>query len=431
MRKVALGTSLMVAALMSSTASGQVLFEENFDTDVSASWNVNLGPTDFVADFTFDYSTIGIPEAPNSTGTTATTGVKMYANEIFATFGGGSISPTGLDLSAHSDYVMTYDFWHNFHGPAPGGGSGTTQLSYAGVLTAGTSAQYPGTADGIYFAQTLDGGSGADWRVYASPRQYSLQALDTTNGTYVYEASVGGTDATSRNASNPYYFDRTAGTGALPGQSIPAAQTAIAEAFPSDPLPVGDQTGTAQDGTTAFSWAEGRIEKNGDVVTWYVNGLLIATVDVGGAEFDAAQTYEEPTGSGTFVPGVPTAGHNILLGHSDTNGGSSTDLHFADLTFSLYDNIKVEVLSTAIPGDLDGDGFVGLLDLDIILNNWNQSIPPGDPLADPTGDNFVGLEDLDVILNNWNAGTPPAAAVPEPATLALIGLGGLAALRRR
>jgi len=85
-----------------------------------------------------------------------------------------------------------------------------------------------------------------------------------------------------------------------------------------------------------------------------------------------------------------------------------------------------------IPGDLDGDGFVGLNDLDLILNNWNQNVPPADPLADPSGDGFVGLDDLDVVLNNWNNGTPPPAnTVPEPAGIALLGLGSLAVLRRR
>jgi len=85
-----------------------------------------------------------------------------------------------------------------------------------------------------------------------------------------------------------------------------------------------------------------------------------------------------------------------------------------------------------IPGDLDGDGFVGLSDLDIILNNWNMTVPPADPRADRNGDDFVGLDDLDVVLLNWNAGTPPAQAVPEPATatgLAL--LLGLGLMRRR
>ncbi len=87
---------------------------------------------------------------------------------------------------------------------------------------------------------------------------------------------------------------------------------------------------------------------------------------------------------------------------------------------------------TSIPGDLDGDGFVGLSDLDLILNNWNMTIPDGDPAADPSGDDFVGLDDLDIVLNNWNAGTPPTVAVPEPASMAMGLLGaGLCVLRRR
>ena len=88
-------------------------------------------------------------------------------------------------------------------------------------------------------------------------------------------------------------------------------------------------------------------------------------------------------------------------------------------------------LGLGLEGDLDGDGFVGITDLNLVLSNWNLNVPPADAAADPTGDDYIGIEDLNVVLGNWNAGTPPGAAVPEPASLALLGLGGLAMLRCR
>ena len=75
-----------------------------------------------------------------------------------------------------------------------------------------------------------------------------------------------------------------------------------------------------------------------------------------------------------------------------------------------------------LPGDQNGDGYVGLDDLDIVLGSWNSSVPPGDARADVNGDGYVGLDDLDIVLNNWNTGTPPVQAVPEPATAGLIAL---------
>ncbi|MEZ6190883.1 MAG: PQQ-dependent sugar dehydrogenase [Phycisphaerales bacterium] len=82
------------------------------------------------------------------------------------------------------------------------------------------------------------------------------------------------------------------------------------------------------------------------------------------------------------------------------------------------------VLPDPIIGDLDGDGFVGITDLNLVLGNWNLPVPGANPLADPSGDGFVGIEDLNLILGDWNAGTPSGvpADTPEPATLVLLGL---------
>jgi glucose/arabinose dehydrogenase len=66
------------------------------------------------------------------------------------------------------------------------------------------------------------------------------------------------------------------------------------------------------------------------------------------------------------------------------------------------------VVPGGIQGDLDLDGFVGIGDLNVVLGAWNQAVTAGDAAAgDPSGDGFVGIEDLNVVLGNWNAGTPP------------------------
>jgi Domain of unknown function (DUF4832)/Domain of unknown function (DUF4874) len=90
-------------------------------------------------------------------------------------------------------------------------------------------------------------------------------------------------------------------------------------------------------------------------------------------------------------------------------------------------------IAGALDGDLDGDGFVGISDLNVVLAAWNQTVPPGDPLADPSGDGFVGIDDLNIVLGNWNAGTPPGDAgnIPEPGALVVMGVGSLILMKHR
>ncbi|MDZ4818119.1 MAG: DNRLRE domain-containing protein [Planctomycetota bacterium] len=97
------------------------------------------------------------------------------------------------------------------------------------------------------------------------------------------------------------------------------------------------------------------------------------------------------------------------------------------LNFSRYPVLTINYTEASEPlmGDLNSDGFVGQDDLNLILSNWGQSVPPGDPLADPDGSGFVGQDDLNEVLGGWGQGDPLVEAVPEPTTLLLLGLAGV------
>ena len=175
-----------------------------------------------------------------------------------------------------------------------------------------------------------------------------------------------------------------------------------------------------------------------------VNGTLTGYVD-------GTNTGETTNPWGlSFTPGNMNTTSQILLGAGTTAGTSTLIDDFAvfdeALTAQQIQDIYNDGLNHVgldaflpqdLPGDLNGDGYVGLDDLQPILDYWNQNVPPADPIADISGpdgvpDGYIGLDDLQPVLDNWNAGTPPtpSAAVPEPATGGLL-LAGLALLQRR
>lgn len=98
---------------------------------------------------------------------------------------------------------------------------------------------------------------------------------------------------------------------------------------------------------------------------------------------------------------------------------------------SLFEtNGLIQVVS--IDGDLNGDGFVGAADLDVVLANWGQSVGLGDRAhGDHTGDGFVNDADLQVVMSHFGNGIPPGTNIPEPGTYTLLSLLGMVFGRHR
>lgn len=293
-----LATALAVAA-SAHLASAQVLvFSEDFEIDHSLdnTWVTNVVGGYNPVNIYFDYSSVGIPSAPNSGGSTR--GLKLQANldpnvQVFPS--GSSMSPAGFSIA--QNFEMTWDWWLNYNGPLAAGGSGSTQLGGAGFGTAAVSAQVPTIIDSVFIGMSGDGaGTSADYRVYSPAFSASLQ-----DASGVYAAGTVG----SRNNSHPYY------QATFPPVAAPAAQLAL---YPQ-------QSGQTSGGSAGMAWHAISLKKVGSIITYTIDGLLIATLDL--------------STNGAL------GGNNIVFGHFDINAGASTDPNSTNLAFSLVDNVKV------------------------------------------------------------------------------------------
>ena len=151
-RRHALITALFASPLACSAAT---LFTDDFSTNDSASWHLNVAPAANAAtqsaEFGYDYSAYGIPAAP---GSADTKGLRLRANvpgsaaspvagtRPAGVLSGLSVSPIGVTLP--TNYTVSFYAWSNFHGSQASGladnaGSpgGTNNITFA-VGTSGT-----------------------------------------------------------------------------------------------------------------------------------------------------------------------------------------------------------------------------------------------------------------------------------------------------
>ena len=154
-------------------------------------------------------------------------------------------------------------------------------------------------------------------------------------------------------------------------------------------------------------------------VNFYVKDLL-------------SDTWSESS-KGHVVPFVLDSTANFNIG-SYADGARLFDGLIDEVRWSHGILAKDELLASlregTLAGDLDGDGFVGSSDLDIVRAHWGDTVTAGDlAMGDPSGDGMVGSADLDVVRANWGLSLP--AAVPEPGGLLLLSIGLIGIVLRR
>jgi hypothetical protein len=247
-------TIFSVSALILSApvASASTIFSSDLDDGVG--WGI-VENGDTSSQFGFDYSALGIPSAPNGTGTT---GLRLAANISADAPGGGSGIAAHPGISVSGQYTVQFDFWLNYHinGSTEDGGGSVGFNPGNGVPLGGTS-----------LIVNTDGDSGSDYRLFNGGTSLSL-----ASGMY---------SITSLNNSDP-------------------SNLALQTAFPSQTAPAEQGTGyTNQAGSFAFAWHTMLIDVDSAAQTasFSIDGFHFGTVTGGDYTGDVALIYQDPFGS--------------------------------------------------------------------------------------------------------------------------------------
>jgi hypothetical protein len=190
--------------------------------------------------------------------------------------------------------------WNNYNGPMLDGGSGSTMMVMAGVGTTPDHANLAtsGASDGVWF--DVDGDGGSTFAV-GDANAYVATTLQADNSG-VYAADP---NNNPRSTTSPYY-------SLWGGLTAPAAQLAN---YPG-------QTGTQQAGNVGVSWHTVVITKATNVVTWLIDGIVIAAVPA------------DSTPLGT----------NVFVGFEDIFPGASG---VPAMSFAVVENFRVETFISA------------------------------------------------------------------------------------
>jgi hypothetical protein len=381
-------TSLLAVAVFACapTHAQVTLFSDDFDAGTSAAnWSLYSHAGDYTADFAYDYSTRGIPPAPNSSGGT-TVGLHFTVNNNDATPAADAVSAFPIGVTLTGNRTLKCDMWLNYNG-GPGGGTGSTEFATFGIHHAGGQVNWANnpSSDGLWFAVAGEGGAADDYRAY--------------DAATLLAATTGGFAAASLNHTAAFY------------QTL----------FPSPTYETP--------GAPGKHWVEVEISQRDGVVEWRLNGMLIAirletTVAPGNLMLGAMDTF-----SSIASPAVDNfvVFDNIRLEGPDCNTNGVPD--DVDLSSASSQDCNANGLAdeceTLAEADFDADGDVDSTDSENLLAGLDgpgvapQSI---DPLCVPAwldafddgGDGSIDVGDYGKLQTRATRGPIPPRASGAP-----------------
>ena len=115
-----------------------------------------------------------------------------------------------------------------------------------------------------------------------------------------------------------------------------------------------------------------------------------------------------PAGTPVVVTaGAPPAGWTFCCWTGDVAILDDSSSPNTTATMPAADAEITAVYCELLDGDLNGDGWVGQPDLDIVLDQWGRTgLEVTDPRADPDNSGWVGQPDLDIVLDDWGQSCP-------------------------
>lgn len=269
----------------------------SYDVNNASAWTTGTGAgANSSVTYGFDYSTVGIPQAPGSANTLAMV-LRSNTNSGAAAVQGITVSPNGVSLSG--DYIIRATMWGNTFGGWTTGaalstGAGTSQMFGIGAgYTGGTlwrGGASVGGGSGVWFASAAEGGfspTSPTIRDYSAFTGSGAVPANFVTSTAAYFASVSGTAFGAQDNNNPYYQT------AFPGPLVNSINSGSWASVQGQTL----LTGTITNGVAGMAWREYKIERTGSTVTWSIDSTPIATLSGTGLPLDGATsiTYFDPT----------------------------------------------------------------------------------------------------------------------------------------